>query len=347
MALKHLCYGEVKEAKPMLDETVSSARSIGCKPALAAGLVWRACLYFFQTEYERAIECATEGRQLASELRDGFLLLTAFFFIGLSRGNLGRMSEALSTLTEAINMARRNGDLFWYPRMPNCIGWIHRELEDFQGAFEYDRDGLEISREHGVLEAQANSLINLGIDYSHSGKSDETISAFDEVENIFKRDAWFRWRYNIRLQAATARHRLQQGDFAKAREFAQQLQSMAEQYGVHKYIAVSYKIMAEIDIEANELAAAQMNLMKALEKLSNYPVPVVTWRIYSDLSELRSRTGDTAGASAASAEAARIIQQIAASVTDENLRSNFLSSEAVRNATARANAASRESTTAN
>jgi len=334
MALKHLCYGEVKEAKPMLDEVIITARKIDCKPALAAALVWRACLYFFQTEYERAIECATEGRQLASELRDGFLLLTASFFIGLSRGNLGHMSEALSTLTEAINMARRNGDLFWYPRMPNCIGWIHHELEDFRGALEHDSEGLDISRQHGVLEAQANSLINLGIDYSHSGKSDETISAFDEVENIFKRDAWFRWRYNIRLQAATARHWLRQGELTQARDFTRQLQAMAEQYEVPKYLAVSYKIMAEIDTAAGELAAAESNLMKALEELRKHPVPVVTWRVYSDISRLRVGTGDAAGAGVASTEASRIIQQIAASVTDQNLREVFLSSEAVRKATA-------------
>ncbi|MCA1575532.1 MAG: tetratricopeptide repeat protein [Acidobacteria bacterium] len=60
--------------------------------------------YFFQTEYERAIECEQEARELASRLRDGFHLLTAMFFIGLSKGNLGQMSEAIATLEEAIKM---------------------------------------------------------------------------------------------------------------------------------------------------------------------------------------------------------------------------------------------------
>jgi hypothetical protein len=34
-----------------------------------AGLTWRGCLYFFQTEYERCIEVETEARKLTSELR--------------------------------------------------------------------------------------------------------------------------------------------------------------------------------------------------------------------------------------------------------------------------------------
>src|SRR6266508_5556291 len=83
------------------------------------------------------------------------------FFMGLSQANLGRMSEGLATLEEAIRMAGRNGDLFWYPRMPNCIGWIHRELQDFEGALKHDQQGLEVGHQHHVLEAEANSLINL------------------------------------------------------------------------------------------------------------------------------------------------------------------------------------------
>ncbi len=136
MALKHLCYGELSVAKPTLDDLIKTARAIDNKPALAAGLIWRGCLHFFQTEYDLAIECEVEGRRLASELRDGFLLLTSMFFKGLSQANLGLMSEGLATLEEAIRMAGRNGDLFWYPRMPNCIGWIHRELQDFEGALD-------------------------------------------------------------------------------------------------------------------------------------------------------------------------------------------------------------------
>jgi len=102
MALKHLCYGELTVGKPILADVIQTARRINQKPALLAGLTWRGCLHFFQTEYERAIECESEARKLASELRDGFLLLTSMFFLGLSLGNLGRMSEALAKLSEAI-----------------------------------------------------------------------------------------------------------------------------------------------------------------------------------------------------------------------------------------------------
>jgi tetratricopeptide (TPR) repeat protein/predicted Ser/Thr protein kinase len=329
MALKYLCYGELDEAKPTLEDLIKTARAIDNKPALAAGLIWRGCLYFFQTEYERTIEIELEGRRLASELRDGFLLLTSMFFLGLSQANLGRMSEGLATLEEAIRMAGRNGDRFWYPRMPNCIGWIHRELQDFEGAFKHDQEGLEIGHQHGVLEAEANSLINLGIDYTHSGNKEETISAFHKVRDIFERDAWFRWRYNIRLHAAMTEHSLRLGDTAKAREIVIRLLETAGKYEVHKYIAVGHKLLAEIAIAEGDTPAAETEFAAALDELRRYPVPVVEWTIYAELGRLKARAGDEVGARDAFAKSAEIIDRIAASAGDAGLREIFLNSDVV------------------
>jgi serine/threonine protein kinase/tetratricopeptide (TPR) repeat protein len=330
MSLKHLCYGELDDAKPLLDELIATARRLNFKPGLAAGLIWRGCLYFFQTEYERTIEVETEGRQLAAELRDSFLLLTSMFFLGLSKGNLGRMSEALATLDEAISMARRNGDLFWHPRMPNCIGWIHRELQDFTAAFKYDLEGLEIGHQHHVNEAEANSLINLGIDYSHSGDSGETVSAFHKVREIFDRDAWFRWRYNIRLHAAMAEHALRERDTEKAREITSRLLETATEYEVHKYIAVAHKLMAEIALAEGDRVRAETEFGIALDELQKYPAPVVTWKIYAEVGRLKSGSGDPAGAREVFGRAAEIVNSIAANVKDAALREGFLASEAVR-----------------
>jgi len=330
MSLKHLCYGELDLAKPMLDELIATSRALKQKGPLAAGLIWRGCLYFFQTDYDRAIEVEIEGRQLASELRDGFLLLTSLFFLGLSKANLGQMSEALAVLDEAIRMARRNGDLFWHPRIPNCIGWIHRELQDFAGAFKFDQEGVEVGHQHRVLEAEANSLINLGIDYTHAGNNQETIAAFHKVRDIFERDAWFRWRYNIRLHAAMAEHALRQGDTSKAREITDRLLATASKYEVHKYIAVAHNLMAQIAIAEGDMTSAEAEFGAALAEFKQHPVPVVAWRIHADLGRLRSARGDSAGGRDAFGQAAVIVNSIAANVSEATLKENFLASQAVQ-----------------
>jgi tetratricopeptide (TPR) repeat protein len=238
-------------------------------------------------------------------------------------------TEAISTLEAAIKMARRNGDRFWFPRMPNCIGWLHRELQDFEGAQRHNREGLEIARQYNVLEAEANSLINLGIDHTVEGKPQETIAAFRETRDIFKRDAWFRWRYNIRLEAATAWHWLRQGDLEKAGEFTQRLLDTANQHEVHKYIAEAHRLKAQIALAADDPAGAEAELAAALEELQRFPAPLIAWRTYSDLGRLQSEHGRRQDAQAAFTQAAAIVNACAANVTDEELRATFLNSKAV------------------
>jgi tetratricopeptide (TPR) repeat protein len=328
--LKHLCYGELVEAKLMLDEVVRIARFLNHKPVLMSGLAWRGLLHFFQTEYESAEEVATEAHQLSSELRDLFFLDLTFFVLGLTCGNLGRMSEALATLNEGIKMAEHNLDRFWGPRLPNCIGWIHRELQDFSHALEYDQQGLNVGREHHVLEAEANSLINLGIDYTNTGKGEKTLSTFHEAEAIFERDAWFRWRYNLRLQAGICEYWLSRGDLEQAGEYARRLLENATKYKARKYIAVAHKLMAQVAIARGGPAEAEQQLNAALDILREFPAPLVAWRTYAALGRLHAQAGDEKAARDAFAESAAVVNSIAAQVSNEELRTTFLNSTAVR-----------------
>jgi tetratricopeptide (TPR) repeat protein len=316
----------LKEGKRLMDEVVATSRKLNHKPGLLSGLTWRACLHFFQSEYELSVAMATDALKLASELRDGFLMLTSLFFLGLSQGNQGKMSASLATLNEALEKARRNGDLFWHPRFPNCIGWIYRELYDFESARKYNEHGIDIARRHHVLEAEANSLINRGIDFTHSGDHQKTSETFHEVRDIFERDAWFRWRYNIRLEAALAEHWLGQGDLEKAREFVALLHASATEHEVHKYIAVAYQLMGRVSIASGDFAEADKHFDDALAEMEQYPAPLVAWKVHAARAQLKSKMGDAAGAKEASGQAFEIVNSIAANVTDEKLRSVFLSS---------------------
>ena len=227
---KHNCYGEVDQAAPLLDEAIHLARSANYHPALCAALTWRGALDHWQSDYDRADTLINEAHGIAAALADGFFQLATLFFGGLIKGNQGRMSDAVAMLTEGMAIARRNGDRFWSPRLPNCLGWIHRELHDLDGALKYDRESLESGRQHNVLEAQANSLINLACDYTQTGAAQQVAPVFVEVEDIFARDEWFRWRYNIRHQAGAAAHWLKLGDLDQATTFTDRLLEMATRF---------------------------------------------------------------------------------------------------------------------
>ncbi len=334
LALKYICYGELEQAREPLEDSLERATKLDLKPVLLGATEWQGTVCFFQSDYQRGEAFLLRAQALASELRDGFLLLHCLFFLGLVRGNLGRISESLATLEQAIALARRNGDRFWLPRLPNCIGWVHREIGDFEGALEYDQQGVQVAQENKVLEAEANSLINLGIDLTHLGQSERALPTFHAVESIFARDAWFRWRYNIRHEAARAEHWLRQGNLEKSREHARRLAETAAKHNARKYMVIAHQLLAEIAMADGDLAVAESELNGATTLLHGYPVPIVAWRVYAVLGRLRTAMNQTEKADEAFSEAGTEIRQIAGNIQDDKLRAIFLESEAVRSVVA-------------
>jgi tetratricopeptide (TPR) repeat protein len=287
-------------------------------------------VHFFQSEYELAEPVLSEALALARELRDSFRLPMSLSMLGLVRGNRGQISDALATLHEAMTVERRNGDRFHLPRLPNCIGWLYREMQDFPHALEWDQQGVEMARECDVVEAEANSLISLGSDFAYLGQDRKTMPAFGEVEACFHRDAWNSWRYNLRLQAGASEYWLSQGAPERAEEHAKRLLEEAANREVRKYAATAYKLLAEVAMARGDLADAELKLAAALDQLRRYPAPLVAWKTYVVLGRLRRLMGDRESAREAFAQAAAIIGEIAANVRDEGLRATFMNSTAVR-----------------
>jgi tetratricopeptide (TPR) repeat protein len=329
IAMRQDIIGELAEAKRNLDEIIRVARALDDRRALLDALAWRGQLYFFQSEYECAREALLEALDLASDLRHGPLLLQAQFFLGLSLGNMGRISEALAMLREASGKARRNGDQYWQAKIPNCIAWIHRELEDFDQALKCDLEGLEVARASKVSEAETNSLISLGYDRSNAAEPEKALRSFGEAEAILESDVWCRWRFTLRLYAGLSTHHLSGGELDKAAAYARLLLESATRYEARKYIAVAHLLLAEAAIARDNLAEAEMQLETALNRLADYPVPLVTWKVYSMLGRLRLQLGDGSAAEAFE-KASTIVQMIAANVEEEKLRASFLGAPAVR-----------------
>jgi DNA-binding winged helix-turn-helix (wHTH) protein/tetratricopeptide (TPR) repeat protein len=332
IARRNVCLGNLVEAKAMLDESIRIARSLCHKPGLIFGLAWRGLIHFFQSEYESAEDKLSEAMGLSAELRESFMLFFCLFFLGVTRGERGRISEALATFDEATELARRNGERYNLFKIPNSIGWLHRELEDHDYAMEQNLIGAEVAREGKIPEAEINSNVNLIYDYINKGEGEKAVSVFREAESLLRRDDWFSWRFNIRLQAGKCRYLLSQNDLAGAVECSRRLLEITTHHEAHKYIAEAHRLLAEMALARDDQKLAEKELTVALEVLRNYPTPLTAWRIYAALGRLRLRMGQTRLAGEAFAEAAAIIRMIADNVSNERLRTVFLNSAAVREA---------------
>lgn len=296
LALRHSLMGEPGTAKALFEAAVPLARSAERPAALLRSLTYRGIGHFFQTEFRDAEEMLIEAVDLASRLRDGAMLRTALFFLGWTRGSLGRMSDALATFNELLEMATRNSDTLFLVRVPQRIAWIHHELQDFQYSAPQRQPGIQDSGE---------TLNQLG----------------DVSAPIFS---------GVRFQALAAEEALAQGDLERATEQAHLLLDNSSRHGPPKYIAVSHQLLAEIATARGDLTTAETELALALEPFRTHPAPLIEWKIYAALGRLHGRKNEVHAAREAFTRAADIVKNIASSVSDEPLRSTFLNAPAVQ-----------------
>ena len=266
-----------------------------------------------------------ETLDAASELGNAFEMLKSQYFLSLTLANLGRISEALEMFRQGTQMAERNGDCFWSSRVPNAFGWIHRELQDFEGAMAFYGQGAETARRLGVVEAEVNSLINMGVDHLDAGDRQGMCSVMESAESILSREPWFRWRFEIRIHAARAERDLSKSDGLCLLE-------KATFYRARKYMITGHTILAKIAMAEGEPATAETQLNAAVGLLTEFPAPLVAWKTYSMLGRLHAQRGNYDAARAAFKEATSLITYIADHIFDQRLCGIFLNSPAVQNA---------------
>jgi hypothetical protein len=75
---------------------------------------------------------------------------------------------------------------------------------------------VQQGREFLSVEAEANAQVNLGHDYLVLGEPARALEHLQEAHRLYDQDVWYRWKYNLRLQAELARYLITQGDLTAA-----------------------------------------------------------------------------------------------------------------------------------
>jgi tetratricopeptide (TPR) repeat protein len=254
----------------------------------------------------------------------------------LARAGKGEYQQALAVLKDVLATCERTGEALFQTRALNTMGWVYAELQDHQRAMEWNTRGVEAAVEAPFSDAEreSNARLNLGDNLLALGRSDEAEEQFQRVEQVVRnprpQDRWMLWRYSQHLFHSYGELWLARGDYDKALAYADECLALAEPSDSRKNMVKGRRLRGQVFLAQGELAEAERELVTALEMAREVGNPPQLWKTHAVLGELRQAQGRADEARQAYQDALTVIEEVAASLSDESLRETFLGSDHVQ-----------------
>jgi tetratricopeptide (TPR) repeat protein len=331
LACERMGVGDIDAAVKYFDPAIPVLKKKGSPVEVIPPISFRGLIHNWSCEYEQAHQMINWALEQARESGNILQVLQCHFALSMALGNQGRVSDAMGIVKEGMNLAELNNERLFMTRFPNILGWIYRELQDFETALHLDTESVKLCQEFGEFHAEANARINLSHDCLVLGELESAYSHLQRAQQLVQQGVWMNWRFNIRLQAEMASYWLAREDLNRAASCAAALLKGAEKTTARKYIAWAHKLLGDIAVLEDRIEDGNNHYETALSTVHFHPCPALEWKILKASAELAGQLKDEPRSEALLGRSRTVIQTLADSVTDEELRRKFLSSKNIRN----------------
>jgi tetratricopeptide (TPR) repeat protein len=325
--------GGLDEARSAIDQALVTSLGSQEWTARSLSLSTAGLLKNWEGEYDAALRLQAEGLALAREHHLLVPLLFNFFLHGMTLTGKGDYEGALALFREGLGFAEKVGDEAIHHRLLNCVGWLHAELGDLEGAIEFNRQSADVGKRRNDPGTFPNAEVNLGEIYLAKGDLGE---AQDHLEGAYRywdnprTSEWMRWRYSMRLFANLGELWLARGDIARATEFGDRCLEVATRTSSRKNLVKGWRLKGEIALHRRRMDDAEAAFRQAVTIAEAIGNPTQVWMSHAALGRLHGarQQHDLAGESYRGARA--VLERVRGTLKDPSLRAALERAPAVR-----------------
>jgi DNA-binding winged helix-turn-helix (wHTH) protein/tetratricopeptide (TPR) repeat protein len=316
-------------------EAVSKVREAGDPFLLGEALIGLAYYLRNYSEYRQALQCAEEGLDafLASYEATPHLSWTFLVYLDLTFTSgvfLGFWGHTLRRGEQHFEAIRKNGDSLMSRVAESEKLFLQIHAMDFVGARQLVESNAPMLMP--ILALRRHCLISAGAAEVGLGNPERALEQLLTCKNeMDHQPAMADWYFRLPMQLAIAEAWLTRGDLERARVEAAEFLRVSLATGERTYRALAYEVITRLAMAESDLDRAQDSLIKALQEMEGYEVPLAHWRVHGTAAELHRALGNREFAERHRESSSATIMKLANSLpTDEPLRKTFLSAPLVR-----------------
>jgi len=322
----HESSGDLGSALKAATRAQAVSSRLNNKQLEARALVEVGFLHAQRSEYSEAVNAAEQGLSLLARTDDRNAIAYAWNILGRALGGRGDYVRALGAFRRSQEEAQIVVDRYLLAQVFNMRGWLHRELGDYESALKFDEEGVDLAKRWGKPSPEISARLNVCLDLFHLGDPERALVLLDEIEEQTNAGSFgfHSWRWQLRLLHTRGLCFLALDEPAKALAAGAGGLLLAEANVARKYVALSHELKGMALGELGNMGEATCELETAISLADLIQYQPIRWAGRRQLADLYHQDGREQEAHRSSSEAEDIIQTIATSLEDNNLRLAFL-----------------------
>ncbi|HYO81013.1 MAG TPA: tetratricopeptide repeat-containing sensor histidine kinase [Bryobacteraceae bacterium] len=250
LSMVHWSLGNYEEALKNGERSIELMEVLGDRVTMAFAFAVKGGILLSLGETEEALAWHKRSLEAFSDLPDESIGRTrALSGLGLTYLAQRRHDEALATLLQALELARRVNHRITISRTLNDLGEVFEALDDDVHALEYHTEALEIRQKEGYRQAETTSLLAIGRVLARRGEHERAIELLERGLAIAE-------ELGVRPRSAQCHHLLAdvyqvQGQLAKA---------------LHHFMAAD-KVRSSLDVDQAALRYKAIIFEQQIEQL--------------------------------------------------------------------------------
>ncbi len=273
-------------------------------------------------DLEKAIECFEQAVALARSVEDLRALVESQLNLGVARVSSGQHDLAASSFEQAAAVAIRIGDDLRAAYSLDAWGTSLRTIGDLEAATRRHGEALDRARRCGDPAQELFILGSLALDHTSAGEAAKARDCLRRAARIPISKGQPRAR--IRLLEAEARAALVDNAPAEAATKAGEMMAAAEEAHLPVEKARALLILGQARETAGEAQMAAAAFRECLDTAVDPQTGEIRWRALAALARLARAEKDVETARAMATASRAIVDSLAASIVDGEVRSRYL-----------------------
>ncbi|PJF37379.1 MAG: hypothetical protein CUN49_00525 [Candidatus Thermofonsia Clade 1 bacterium] len=321
-ARMHYRRGEYEQAFRILDEGASLAQTCSYAAGLATILRFRADVLWLDGQVERAIPTAQQALALFERIDNPEGRARTLNTLGIAYTYLGDYYQAIVHWLRAIQLYESLDERFGLSVICSNTGEAYQNLYAMRTALFYHQ------RASDLLDGKLTSDLsrNLGVDLVAVGRAEEGLGYLQRAVHIAKDNGEMDNLLQALASLAEAYWQLER--YAEAEAVALELLTLAQERNAKRHLLRAELVLGYCALAAGDASKAQEYFHEAFVESQATSDRALIWRTHAALADAFNQAQPETAAMHYSI-AADILEQIAGSIGDPQLRENFRSAPLV------------------